>query len=300
MSSPEALHQRMNSLVELRGIVRTMKSLSAASIRQFEQAVEALAEYYRTVELGLQALEQGSRRSPRQGAARGTNAIVVFGSNHGLCGAFNHDVVQRLATELSPDARLLAVGACLGGPLEDAGLRANASIEAPGSAKRITVTVREMLMILDKWRSRNGLASLSLCYNHHTRRGAYRSVCVPVLPVDPQRLSRRGSRTWPSRGLPMHTLSTARLRTTLIRQYMFVCAFRACAESQASEHGSRLLAMQAAEKNMNQRIDEVSAAHRRVRQANITAELLDVVSGYEALSAGERTTICVPSIRGKS
>ena len=287
MSSPEALHQRMNSLAELRGIVRTMKSLSAASIRQFEQAVEALAEYYRTVELGLQALEHDSRRGPRRGTVHGVDAIVVFGSNHGLCGAFNHDVVRRLTAERKPDSRLLVVGARLSGPLEDAGLHVDASIEAPGSAKRITVTVREMLMILDEWRSRHGLASLALCYNHHTRRGAYRSVYVPVLPVDPQRLSRRGSRAWPSRGLPMHTLSTTRLRSTLVRQYMFVCAFRACAESQASEHGSRLLAMQAAEKNLNQRIDEVSAAHRRVRQANITAELLDVVSGYEALSAGD-------------
>ena len=69
---------------------------------------------------------------------------------------------------------------------------------------------------------------------------------------------------------------------------MFVCAFRACAESQASEHGSRLLAMQAAEKNLDRRIDEVTAEHRRARQANITAELLDVVSGYEALSVDNR------------
>lgn len=287
MNSPEALHQRLNSLDELRGIVRTMKSLSAASIRQFEQAVEALAEYYRTVELGLQALEHGPRETARRRAVRGHNAMVVFGSDHGLCGAFNEDVVRRLTSELGPKRsyRLLAVGARLAGPLEDAGLRAHASIAAPGSARQITVAVQEILVTLDEWRSQHGLASLALCYNHHTRRGAYRSVCVPVLPVDLQRLSGRGSRAWPSRGLPVHSLPTARLRTALVRQYMFVCAFRACAESQASEHGSRLLAMQAAEKNLDQRIDEVTAEYRRARQANITAELLDVVSGYEALAA---------------
>ena len=290
MTHPEALHQRMNSLEELRGIVRSMKSLSAASIRQFEQAVEALAQYYRTVELGLQALERTSAISAARQRVKGKQVFVVFGSDHGLCGAFNEDVARRLCSELDANAdyRLLAVGARLKGPLEDGGVHVDAAIDAPSSAKRITVAVRDILVVLDNWRSEHGLASLALCYNHHTRRGAYRAVCVPVLPVDLHRLSQRAPRTWPSRGLPIHTLPAARLRAALTRQYMFVCAFRACAESQASEHGSRLLAMQAAERNLDQKLSEVTAEHRRERQANITAELLDVVAGYEALMTDER------------
>ena len=279
----------MSGLQELRGIVRTMKSLSAASIRKFEQAVESLADYYRTVELGLQSITPKETPPPSARPKRGVHAAIVFGSEHGLCGAFNEDVVQRLSHEFVAEReyRLLAIGARLVAPLEDAGLRPDAMIEAPSSADRISQTVREQLLILDRWRAQRGLASLALCYNHHTRRGAYRAVYVPVLPVDLLRLKRRGGRSWPSRGIPMHTLTPMRLRAALTSQYVFVCAFRACAESQASEHGARLLAMQEAEKNLDHKIEELGAQYRRVRQATITAELLDVVAGYEALTRAD-------------
>ncbi len=60
--------------------------------------------------------------------------------------------------------------------------------------------------------------------------------------------------------------------------------FRACAESLASEHNARLVAMQAAGKNIDEAIDETRTEHRRLRQERITAEILDVVTGYEASS----------------
>jgi F-type H+-transporting ATPase subunit gamma len=73
------------------------------------------------------------------------------------------------------------------------------------------------------------------------------------------------------------------LLSRLLRQYFFVSTFRACAESQASEHASRLDAMQSAEKNQDERLDEVTTLYRRMRQEAITTELLDVVSGFEAV-----------------
>jgi F-type H+-transporting ATPase subunit gamma len=75
-----------------------------------------------------------------------------------------------------------------------------------------------------------------------------------------------------------------RLFTALVRQYLFVSLFRACAESQAAEHASRLSAMQSASKNLDERQVELLGEFRRRRQEVITAELLAVVSGYEALS----------------
>ncbi|KAA3624930.1 MAG: F0F1 ATP synthase subunit gamma, partial [Proteobacteria bacterium] len=75
------------------------------------------------------------------------------------------------------------------------------------------------------------------------------------------------------------------LLTALLRQYFFVSISRACAESQASEHASRLNTMQSAQKNLDERIDEVTMQYRRLRQEAITTELLDVVSGFEAATA---------------
>jgi len=73
------------------------------------------------------------------------------------------------------------------------------------------------------------------------------------------------------------------LLSKLIHQYLFVSLFRACAESQASEHASRLSAMKSAQRNLDDRLNEVSMQFRHARQTEITAELLDIVSGFETI-----------------
>ncbi|MDX1269856.1 MAG: F0F1 ATP synthase subunit gamma, partial [Oceanisphaera sp.] len=76
--------------------------------------------------------------------------------------------------------------------------------------------------------------------------------------------------------------STATLQA-LIREYLFVSLFRACAESLASENASRLAAMQRADSNIDQLLDEFRITFHRVRQAEIDEELFDVIAGFEAL-----------------
>ena len=79
---------------------------------------------------------------------------------------------------------------------------------------------------------------------------------------------------------------TATLRA-LIREYLFVSLFRACAESLASENASRLAAMQRAEKNIDELLESLNRTFHRLRQSGIDEELFDVVSGFEALGGGE-------------
>ena len=73
------------------------------------------------------------------------------------------------------------------------------------------------------------------------------------------------------------------LFSALVQQYLFVALYRACAESLASEDASRLAAMQNAERNIKDRLDELHAEYHHQRQNSITAELLDIVAGYEAV-----------------
>jgi F-type H+-transporting ATPase subunit gamma len=77
---------------------------------------------------------------------------------------------------------------------------------------------------------------------------------------------------------------TATLRA-LIREYLFVSLFRACAESLASENASRLAAMQRADKNIDELLEDLNRTFHRQRQNGIDEELFDVISGFEALSA---------------
>ncbi|HLP59113.1 MAG TPA: F0F1 ATP synthase subunit gamma, partial [Candidatus Deferrimicrobium sp.] len=66
-------------------------------------------------------------------------------------------------------------------------------------------------------------------------------------------------------------------------EYLFVSLFRTCAESLASENASRLAAMQRADKNIDEMLEELNGTYHRLRQGAIDEELFDVVSGFEAL-----------------
>ena len=93
---------------------------------------------------------------------------------------------------------------------------------------------------------------------------------------------------WPTGNLPeVMGGGTATLRA-LIREYLFISLFRACAESLASENASRLAAMERADKNINELLEDLNRTFHRLRQSGIDEELFDVVSGFEALNAEEK------------
>lgn len=295
METAEQLHNQLDSLDELRTIVKTMKALSAASIRQYEQAVEALAGYFRTVERGLHVVlkEMQHPAAPSRAHEPQRLAAIVFGSDHGLCGRFNEEISEHTMSRLKetgidPQHRLvLAVGARVAASLEQKNQAVEENFMVPGSATRITATVQQILLKVDEWRERTDVDEVYLFYNRHSSRKAYQPTGFRLLPIDLQRFRELEEQAWPSRSLPTFTMERETLLRRLLHQYLFVSIFRACAESQASEHSSRLAAMQSAERNLDDRIEEVTMQFRRARQDAITSELLDVVVGFEAVTAGK-------------
>jgi F-type H+-transporting ATPase subunit gamma len=293
MEALEHLHKQLDSLDELRTIVKTMKALSAASIRQYEQAVTALAGYYRTVERGLHVVLQDMTTPPVPPARTPEPrrlAAIVFGSDHGLCGRFNEEIaeyaIERMAaTAANPQNRLiLAVGARVAAGLEQEGQAIEENFLVPGAASQITATVQQILLKVDEWREYAGVHYVYLFYNRHSGGKGYRPTGFELLPVNLRRFRHLEEEAWPSRSLPTYTMNREDLLRRLLNQYLFVTIFRACAESQASEHASRLSAMQSAERNLDERIEEVTTVFRRARQNAITSELLDIVGGFEAIT----------------
>lgn len=297
MPTIEQLGHRLSSLHEMQSVVRTMKVLSAASIRQYEQAALALADYYRTVKFGLHVVLR-DRVPPPQVCRRDESPLVaiVFGSDHGLCGRFNEDLVahvtEHLGTTISAqrERMVLAVGARIAVRLEQAGQAAAATVLAPCSVARITASIQQVLLKLDEWRAEKNVGDVHVFYNQHIASAHYRPTAVTLLPVNFHHFQQHEEVSWPSRVLPTYTLDRERLFSTLLQQYFFVTLFRACAETQASEHGSRLAAMRVAEKNLQERVDDLETEFRQIRQGLITGELLDVVAGFEALT-GKNVTV---------
>lgn len=76
--------------------------------------------------------------------------------------------------------------------------------------------------------------------------------------------------------------------SALIHEYLFVSLFRACTESLASENASRLAAMQRADKNIDELLNELKNKYHRMRQSSIDSELFDVISGAEAMREKSR------------
>ena len=289
MQTLEALGRRIATIEDLRVMVRTMKSLSAVSIRQYESAVAALRDYSRTVELALQALLRDRPALDRTPApAAGPAAVVVFGSDHGLCGRFN-DEVARFAHErlreldaAGTHRRCLAVGARAEARLTALGEAVDERLFLPGSVSGLAALAQAALVQIDDWGAVEGLGRVLLIYQRRTSE----AVAVPhmrqLLPLSPERLRNLAARPWPSRRLPMFTIDAERLLRAAIRQYLFASVYQAAAESLASEHASRLASMQAAERNIEDHLEEQQAEFRRRRQETITEELLDIVAGFEA------------------
>lgn len=288
MKTLEALQRDMATTGDLQEIVRTMKVLAAVSIRQYERAQESLQDYNRSVELGLQALMLHQPLIGGNGGKRSdtTIGVIVFGSDHGLCGRYNESIanftVQELDKWRQESRRILVVGSRVEAAFRGMGQEVEDCFWVPGTVGHITGTVQQILLHIDAWRQQ-GIEHVTLFHHARRQRASYPPETRQLLPVDLASLHQGRHKPWPSRSLPQYTLSSEVLLCALIRQHLFGLLFNACAESLAGEHASRLLSMQVAEKNIQQRLEELTAAYRQLRQDQITEELLDVVSGFETM-----------------
>jgi F-type H+-transporting ATPase subunit gamma len=287
----ENLRRKISSAGDLQSVVRTMKALAAASIGQYEKSVRALVEYHRTVALGLGACfrehEPASASAERQGSAKaGATGAIVFGSDQGLVGQFN-DVVADYAIKtlaaLPGKVTIWAVGERVHARLTDAGLSLAGHFSVPNSVQAITPLIGQLQVTSEAHRANGENARLWVFHNRPLSGSLYEPVNQRLLPLDTQ--WRRGLTkiNWPTTNLPQIMGNGIPTVRALIREYLFISLFRACAESLASENASRLAAMERAEKNINELLEQLHRNFHRLRQSGIDEELFDVISGFEAL-----------------
>ncbi len=286
-----SLRRKIDSAGNLQSVVRTMKALAASSIGQYEQSVRALGEYYHTVELGLGVCFRDAGSSApitgeEQPTKKGVIGAVVFGSDQGLVGQFN-DVVADYAVKtlaaLTDKANVWAVGERVQARLADAGLPLLGLFTVPNSVKAITPLVGQILVENEARRNRDKVTELYLFYNRPSSGAVYTPVSQRLLPLDETWRRELAELPWPKMHLPEIMGDKIETLRALIREYLFVSLFRACAESLASENASRLAAMQRADKNIDELLDDLNGKFHRLRQSGIDEELFEVISGFEAL-----------------
>jgi len=286
------LRRKIGGAGELQSVVKAMKALAASSIGQYEKSVNALADYSRTIEMGLTVcfrhIEPAATIAERNGKTGGAGiGAVVFGSDQGLVGQFNEVIAEYATKEISTFSakpRIWAVGERVHARLLDAGLDPVGLYGVPNSVQEITPLIGAILVAGRADNEPGEAGELHLFYNRPKTGKSYFPVSQRLLPLDEKWLRKLAARPWPTVNLPEVLGARATTLRTLIREYLFISMFRACAESLASENASRLEAMQRAEKNIDELLEELNTTYHRLRQSGIDAELFDVIAGFEALN----------------
>ncbi|MFA6001594.1 MAG: F0F1 ATP synthase subunit gamma [Thermoleophilia bacterium] len=304
MQTLEELRRRIDNAGDMQSVVSSMKVLAVVSIRQFEKSLSSLTDYSRAVELGLQAvIQQGPPDIRKAIDAAGTmwhNGVataptasepaiaLILGSEQGLSGQFNEQIVSfALKTMdglgIAPGRRLVTLGDHAAFRLKAMDMAVEQSFPIQGSVDGMTRSVREIFTFLG--RRRQDTDTPVLIFHNKPLSGAhYQPHMSRLLPMDVDFLKELASSPWPAKSIPTFTMDSRLLFRSLIRQYIRIMVERSYVESLLSENTSRLLAMQVAEKNIGEYVEDLKHNFNNRRQSEITAELLDIVAGSEALS----------------
>jgi F-type H+-transporting ATPase subunit gamma len=268
-----------------------MKALAASSIGQYEKSVLALGDYYHAVELGLglclrKSSPENLMMEQKKTTDTGAIGAVVFGSDQGLVGQFNDQIADfaiKTLSALPGKAHVWAVGQRVHARLADAGFTPIGLFAVPSDVKAVAPLIGQIQIKSEEHRAKGEYTGLYVFHNHPQAGSLYEPVSQRLLPLDAQWQKDLIKITWPTKNLPqVMGTGTITLRA-LIREYLFVSLFKACAESLASENASRLAAMQRADKNIDESLEDLNRTFHRLRQSNIDEELFDVISGFEAL-----------------
>ncbi len=288
------MNRRIESARELHTVTRTMRGLAAVNLRGYELAAEATDAYEAIIEDGLQiALREGRiDRLPKETSpADAPTAMIVFGSNQGLCGPINRHVAVHAAARAKtvPTLALVAaVGGRLAAELDLAGLTPDTGWDLPATIEAIPSRAEHLVGQAERWKGARDVRRVLLVFPHFRGRGrGYEPVTLQILPTDRDWLEWLAIRTWPSPVLPTFAMPWDELVTALLHQALFVRLHRSFAQTMASVASSRLSAMDNAQRNIEDRLSSLHLRYHQLRHSEITKELLDVVSGFELLGRQE-------------
>jgi len=291
MATLESLVRRMKSVDDLQSIVRTMKAMAAANLRQYERAVESLRDYHQTVALGLQIvlMGNGGKKGPKKPLPRkkGSRIAVIIGTDYGFAGQFNEEIIRYALQELEQDhggdCRLIAVGEQIAVGLDKHQKMLTDSFPLPSSLAGINPLVQRLLLKIEGLKAEREIDEVQLLFNLPSASTTYTQKKIRLFPVLLDDIHVETG-TWPTRSIPIYTIGHEQMLSALVREYIYVNLFRSLALSMAGENASRLAAMHAAVKKIEEVSTWLTMEYRQNRQNTITGELLDIISGFEALS----------------
>lgn len=286
MATLKAIRRRISSVKSTQQITRAMKLVAASRLRRAQEALLNARPYHEALKRVSDSLLLSAPEvtAPAEDAKR-TMLMVVAASDRGLCGGYNANLL-RMAEETARrtrangiEVKFFAVGRKALDHLRRTGQPIDA--ERINNAPRLaTVALARDIAgkILSDWRT-GAIVEAGVVYNSFHSALSQRPTYEKLLPVEPPEAA--GEPT--ARADYLIEPSAAELVPVVLRSYLEAAVLHALLEAEASEHGARMTAMDAATNNAVEMISRLTLEMNRARQAAITKELMDIVGGAEAL-----------------
>jgi F-type H+-transporting ATPase subunit gamma len=296
MPSLKDLRLRIASVKSTQKITSAMKMVAAAKLRRAQEQVEAARPYAERMERMLGAL--ASATAAQQGAPKlmaGTgrsdvHLLVVGTADRGLCGGFNSSIVRearRVIESLSKDGKTVkilcvgrkgrdqlrrAYGDMIVGTIEDVA-RPRVTFE---TSEKIAVRIAEMFEA----------GEFDVCTLFYARfKSAMTQIVTKqqLIPFAVEEVEGDADQAAGARAVYEFEPDEQEILAELLPRNLAVQVFKALLENNASEQGARMTAMDSATRNAGDMIGKLTQTYNRTRQAVITKELIEIISGAEAL-----------------
>jgi F-type H+-transporting ATPase subunit gamma len=283
MAKTQDLKRRIRSVRNTMQLTRAMKMVSAAKLRRAQERILAARPYAHRLQRVLRSV--AARAHPEQHPLlvrrEGQRVeLVVITADKGLCGAFNAAII-RLAEAFARERAGWQIR------VHTVGKKGRDYFVRRGGVARQRVdvfrrvefeTARDIARELMEDYRDDRIDSIHLIYNEFKSAIQARPVVQQLLPIEPAELGAAEAADE-----YIYEPSPEELFTWLLPAYVENQVFHAMLESAAAEHAARMTAMDSASGNAGELIESLTLTMNRVRQASITTEIIEVVSGAEAL-----------------
>jgi F-type H+-transporting ATPase subunit gamma len=271
----------LRSMGELLDVVSAMRSLAAMRMQEAQQALPGVRRYAETMAAAIGAtllLMPATPTAPSR--LQGRRVLVFCMAEHGFVGGFNDRLLAALQNGPKPDDLLFVLGSRGAALVEERWRRTNWTEPmatrcsgAPETARRLAGEIYRRIA-----QGEVGRVEVILARSHSSGVSAVEQRLL--LPIDLEKL-RRTQPTQP----PLYNLPPATLLERLMAEYVLAQLTEAAIESLASENAARFAAMASAHDNVSKKLDELRRQSNLARQSEITTELLELITGSEALGS---------------
>ena len=280
------IRRRIKSSKNMQQITKAMKMVAAAKLRRAQTGVVAARPYTRKLNEVLGNLSTGEVSHPYM-QAREVKKVgyVVIAGNRGLCGGFNVNVFKRLEEAAAGQTNPYAL-VVVGNKTRDYFKRRSVEITSQfmnigdnpsfGQAKELAREISQLYTseVFDE---------IYLVYTEFISAMSQNTVCKKLLPITDGVESAAGGNQDSATDYIFEP-GEEELIETLMPQYLDVTVYTSLLEAKASEHGARMTAMSSATENAAEVIRKLTLSLNRARQAAITTEISEIVSGADALA----------------